>query len=206
MLDVNIGTNYDPMKRRPGTGLVLVEPLFRICENISLTLDADTTLFCMALSNTTGFQTFYELSANGVSSSLAHVKPNSSHGAYKTTSRRTTLVMDGIAFFLMLLDTRPLLTIECLKLDMQGFELTLLRHMAPLLTDARFDFRNVYAECTCPGRPIYEVENDCSDLDAIFTRAGFTVSREYKAYCARNPKYEWTDVKAQKGSNPCEWG
>lgn len=210
IIDVNVGTWIDPMQRRPGRGLVLVEPLFRTCEQlaISTTLasDPEILLLCMALSNYTGFATFQEIFKGGVSSSLAPVMPGSSHGNYKTISRRTVQVMDGISFFQMLRQGRPLLEVECIKLDMQGLELTLIRNLAPLLTDPHFVFYHFRIECSCPGRPIYQMDNDCTEIDSIFVLAGYTVSQDYVTYCASRPKNEWTDLRAWKDIEiDCTW-
>lgn len=212
-IDVNIGTSYDPMVRRADRGLVLVEPLFKICEHLStsaaLAADPETLLFCMAISNVTTFAAFIEFHNDGVASSLAELK---SAANIKAISRRNVFVMDGVAFFLLLLNDRPHLTVECLKLDMQGFELTLLRHMEPLLTDARFTFNNIFAECMCPNRPLYKnVENGCDHIAALLTHAGYIVAPDHVTHCSMKPKppHEWSDVRAWKargtGEGDCEW-
>ncbi len=211
VLDVNIGTSYDPMQRRPGRGLVLVEPLFKICEHLStsvtLASDPEVVLFCMAISNSTGFATFLEFHTNGVASSLAAIKSP----AYKILSRRNVLVMDGRVFFEMLRNGRAQLHVACLKLDMQGFELTLLRHLEPLFADTEhFQFDNILAECMCPGRPLYEhVDNGCDEIDALLTRAGYTVAQDHVRHCNIKPRppYEWSDVRAWKTpqGEECVW-
>ncbi len=212
VIDVNIGTSYDPMVRREDRGLILVEPLFKICEHLAtsatLAADPETVLFCMAISNTTTFATFLEFHKDGVASSLAALVSND----YQAVSRRNVLVMEGVLFFEMLLNNRPLLVVECLKLDMQGFELTLLRHMEPLLTDPRFEFRHIFAECMCPDRPLYEVDNGCDHIDTILTRAGYTVAPDHITHCNMKPKppHEWSDVRAWKApgtgsGGECTW-
>lgn len=213
VLDINIGTNIDPLKRRENRGLVLVDPLFPVCELLSTKLakDPEIVFFCLALSNVTGFAAFMEYSKQGVSSSLVAVAPNSSHGEFPLITRRTVLVMEGLSFFHMLLNGRERLVIECLKLDMQGFELTLLRNILPLLAHHKqFEFQNIFMECNCPGTAIYLVKNECHDMAVLLQLAGFTVRDTYLTYCAQKKLvYEWTDLQAYKspstGFQHCAW-
>ena len=58
ILDMNIGTNNSPFGSWENRHRILVDPLFHICE-LNAKSTKDTTSFCLAVSNYTGFDTFF---------------------------------------------------------------------------------------------------------------------------------------------------
>ncbi len=189
-VDVNIGTNYSPFGPQDDRHRILVDPLFGVCDS-NAKLTSGVTAFCFAVSNFTGFATFNEYNTmGGVSSSLANVAPGTSHGDFPILSKRTVLVLEATVLFKAIL--RKNTKIQRLKLDLQGFELTVLRNIQSLLRDLNFVV-HVKAECFCPnksGLQIYQVENACGKIAEVLQEAGY----ETQWGC----RGEWSDVIAYK--------
>ena len=190
-VDVNIGTNYSPFGPMDGRHRILVDPLFGVCDS-NAKLTSGVTAFCFAVSNFTGFATFNEYNRNqGVSSSLAEVSPGTSHANFPILSKRTVLVLEAAVLFkaILLKNTK----VYRLKLDLQGFELTVLRNIQSLLRDSNFVV-HIKAECFCPkgdGVQIYQVDNACDTIAEVLQDAGY----ETMGGCSRG---EWSDVIGYK--------
>jgi len=115
VVDMNIGTNSGPMALR-GRHRILVEPLFYHCDRLAK-LTIDTTTFCFAVSDYTGFSIFREYNSGGVSSSLSQVTGGTSHANFNVTLKRTVLVVEARELFASIHEKNT--TIHRLKLDMQ---------------------------------------------------------------------------------------
>jgi len=115
VVDMNIGTNSGPMALR-GRHHILVEPLFYHCDRLAK-LTIDTTTFCFAVSDYTGFSIFREYNSGGVSSSLSQVTGGTSHANFNVTLKRTVLVVEARELFASIHEKNT--TIHRLKLDMQ---------------------------------------------------------------------------------------
>ena len=76
-VDINIGTNLSPMEKTVGRDLILIDPLFEVCDKISRI--NGIYFLCIAVSNYSGFASFKEYNTDGLSSSLATVKKGTSH-------------------------------------------------------------------------------------------------------------------------------
>jgi FkbM family methyltransferase len=192
ILDVNIGTNNNPIGPKEGRHRILVDPLFYICEGNAKLTD-NVTAFCFAVSNYTGFATFYEYNKadSGASSSLSEVAQGTSHQYFPIVSKRTVLVMEAMLLFSAIHEKQS--TIHILKLDMQGHELVTLRNIQDLLRDTNL-VNHIMAECFCPnenGKQIYEVDNSCEKISDVLLLAGY----ETKWNCAQ---VEWGDIIAYK--------
>ena len=146
VLDMNIGTNYDPFGPQDDRYRILVDPLFGVCDS-NAKLTSNVTSFCFAVSDYTGFATFNEYNGNGVSSSLAHVQSGTSHGVFDILSKRTVLVLEANILFTAI--HRKSTQIHRLKLDLQGYELTVLRNIQTILRDTKLVV-HVMAECFNP--------------------------------------------------------
>lgn len=190
-VDVNIGTNLSPFEEREGRHRILVDPLFSVCEANSK-IGPSVTSFCMAISNYSGFATFREYNTNGVSSSLSKVTSGTSHEHFSVVALRTVLVLEARVFFGALFQRN--LTIERLKFDTQGNELTILRNMQDLLRTGRI--RHIHAECFCPeqstGKQIYEIDNSCYKVAELLIKSG------YRAKFGDCSVLEYSDVDAYK--------
>lgn len=131
----------------------------------------------MAVANYTGFATFNEYNpreGTGRSSSLAHVQPGTSHERFEVLSKRTVLVMEAAVLLLAIASKNT--TVHRLKLDMQGFELTVLKNIAPLLSGDSNLVVHVMAECFYPdenGLQIYTIDNSCEKIADLLTDAGY---------------------------------
>ena len=192
-VDINIGTNFSPMEEISGRKLVLVDPLFEVCDKISRL--KGVYFLCIAVSNFTGLSSFREYNNKGVSSSLATVTKGTSHERLNVIRKRQVFVLEGLVLFRELLRTNR---IKRVKLDMQGFELSLLRNIRPLLKSHPFE--HVKAECFCPkhGKQIYAVDNSCAKIDSLLSDEGYVTTRErWEKECARS---EWSDVLAHSPS------
>ena len=145
-VDVNIGTNYSPLRAQAGRFRILVDPLFDVCEkNTALGVEGQT-FFCMAVSDFTGFASFKEYNSQGVSSSLSEVAKGTSHEQFKVIAKRTVLVLEARILFKAIFDRGAI--IHRLKLDLQGNELKVLRNIKSFLRANQF--HHVMAECFCP--------------------------------------------------------
>ena len=190
-VDVNIGTNYSPFGPQDDRHRILVDPLFGVCDS-NAKLTSGVTAFCFAVSNYTGFATFNEYNHyGGQSSSLANVAPGTSHEKFPVLSKRTVLVLEAAVFFkaILLKNTK----IHRLKLDIQGFELTLLRNIQSLLRDSKFVV-HVKAECFCPnknGLQFYQVDNACEKTSTVLKDAGYEIQWDCQGR-------GWSDVIAYK--------
>ena len=173
VLDMNIGTNYSPFGPQDDRYRILVDPLFGVCDS-NAKLTSNVTSFCLAVSNFTGFATFNEYNKQGgVSSSLALVQPGSSHGNFPLLSKRTVLVLEADILFTAI--HRKNTQIHRLKLDLQGYELTVLRNSQTLLRDTELVV-HIMAECFYPnkdGLQIYQVDNSCDEISAVLQTAGY---------------------------------
>lgn len=131
----------------------------------------------MAVANFTGFATFNEYNpreGTGRSSSLAHVQPGTSHARFEVLSKRTVLVMEATVLLSAIASKNT--TVHRLKLDMQGFELTVLKNIAPLLSGDSNLVVHVMAECFYPdenGLQIYTIDNSCEKIADLLTDAGY---------------------------------
>lgn len=191
IIDVNIGTNVDPIVAQEGHYRILVDPLFFICEQIAKSI-ANTSAFCFAVSNYTGFATFYEYNRNGGSSSLSHVSAGTSHQQFEVSMKRTVLVLEAKVLFGAIHERHS--TIYRLKLDMQGYELTTLLNIKSLL-EGHF-VTHIFAECFIPnknGIQIYQVDNDCQSIARLLQSVGYE-TRVAKVVEGK----EWSDVIAYK--------
>ena len=153
----------------------------------------EATAFCFAVSNFTGFTTFYEYNGNGVSSSLSKVSVGTSHEIFPVQAKRTVLVLEAMVPFSAIHSRNT--KINRLKLDMQGYELTTLRNIRDLLDDDSF-ILHIKAECFCPrsdnNKQIYEVDNSCVDITSLLRESGYETSG---GECRDS---EWSDVTAHK--------
>lgn len=192
IVDMNIGTNLDPIVAKPGTHRILIDPLFYVCDS-NAKIAEEVTAFCFAVSNYTGFTTFYEYNKNGASSSLSKVSAGTSHERFSVKAKRTVLVLEANTLFSSISNRNT--TINRLKLDMQGYELTTLRNIRELLENPTF-ILNVHAECFCSrkdnGKQIYEIDNSCNAIDALLQESGFETSG---GVCENG---EWSDIVAHK--------
>lgn len=191
VVDMNIGTNYDPLITMEGRHRILVDPLFYVCDSNAKST-TDVTAFCFAVSDqTTHFSNFLEYNDNGVSSSLSKVSAGTSHAKFQVKSKRTVLVLEANVLF-SAIDNRNT-TIHRLKMDMQGWELSSLRNILELLKKPRF-VAHIMAECFCEkdGKQIYEVDNSCEKIDQLLKEADY----ETKARIVGNG--EWGDVIGYK--------
>jgi hypothetical protein len=190
VLDMNIGTNNSPIGSQAGRHRILVDPLFYICDgNAKLTTGVSS--FCFAVSDYTGFATFYEYNQKGVSSSLSQVAAGTSHQKFPVRSKRTVLVLEAMLLFSAIQKKQS--TIHRLKLDMQGHELTTLQNIQGLLRDTNL-VTHIMSECFCPnpnGLQIYQVDNSCKTISEVLQGAGYAT----KWGCPNN---EWGDVYAYK--------
>jgi FkbM family methyltransferase len=193
VLDINIGTNMSPMRAQDGRYRILVDPLFAVCDN-NAKMTTGVSAFCMAVANYTGFATFNEYNpreGTGRSSSLAHVQPGTSHERFEVLSKRTVLVLE--AAVLLSAIQRKNTQIHRLKLDMQGFELSVLTNVLPLLRDSDLVV-HVMAECFYPnkdGLQIYTIDNSCEKIAALLKNAGY-VTKD------RGGTKEYSDVVGYK--------
>lgn len=179
VLDVNIGTNLTPMQSRKDHHLVLVDPLPKVCNTLSdfFATDPNVSFFCMALAIYTGFATFnhYNNNNSGVSSSLAKVSSNTSHERFGSESRHSNVVvMDALLFFQSLISKNVF--VDALKLDLQGFELSVLRRIEPILSQMPAKINHIFAECFFPneGRQIYQTNNSCTAIAKLLQTHGYT--------------------------------
>jgi FkbM family methyltransferase len=193
ILDVNIGTNDSPFGPMADRHRILVDPLFYICDN-NAKLTKDVTAFCFAVSNYTGFATFYEYNqGTGVSSSLSKVGEGTTHENFPILSKRTVLVLEAMLLFSAIHEKQS--TIHRLKLDMQGHELSTLRNIQGLLRDTNL-VTHIMAECFCPnqdGKQIYEVDNSCEKISDVLQGAGYNTKW---SNCPMGA--EWGDIQAYK--------
>jgi len=191
VVDMNIGTNYDPLIAIEGRYRILVDPLFYVCDS-NAKLTTDVTAFCFAVSNeTTHFTTFFEYNNNnGVSSSLSRVSAGTSHAIFEVKSKRTVLVVEANVLFSAIYYQNT--SIHRLKLDMQGWELSTLRNIFLLLKKPKF-ISHIMAECFCErnGTQIYQVDNSCEKIDQLLKESDY----ETKGGCGRG---EWSDVVGYK--------
>ncbi len=191
VIDMNIGTNYSPFDIQDDRYRILVDPLFGVCDS-NAKLTSSVTSFCFAVSNFTGFATFNEYNMQGgASSSLARVQPRTSHGNFPILSKRTVLVLEADILFTAI--RRKNTQIHRLKLDMQGYELTVLRNIQNLLQDTELVV-HIMAECFIPdnaGLQIYQVENSCDEISSVLQTAG------YETRIVRQSR-EFADVFAYK--------
>jgi FkbM family methyltransferase len=192
-LDVNIGTNNSPIGQKEGRHRILVDPLFYICEG-NAKLTNNVTAFCFAVSNYTGFATFYEYNKafTGQSSSLSEVAKGTSHEKFPVLSKRTVLVIEAMVLFSAIHKKQS--TIHILKLDMQGHELLALRNVQDLLRDTNL-VTHIMAECFCPnknGKQIYDVDNSCEKIADVLHDAG------YDTKWSSCDNREWGDIIAYK--------
>ena len=172
VLDMNIGTNIDPFGPQDDRYRILVDPLFGVCDS-NAKLTSNVTSFCFAVSDYTGFATFNEYNGNGVSSSLAHVQSGTSHGVFDIVSKRTVLVLEANILFTAI--HRKSTQIHRLKLDLQGYELTVLRNIQTILRDTKLVV-HVMAECFNPneaGLQIYELDNSCEKISTLLEDVGY---------------------------------
>jgi len=189
VLDMNIGTNYDPFGPQDDRYRILVDPLFGVCDS-NAKLTSNVTSFCFAVSNYTGFATFNEYNRKGVSSSLAHVQSGTSHGGFDIVSKRTVLVLEATILFTAI--HRKGTQIHRLKLDLQGYELSVLRNIQTMLRDTEL-IVHIMAECFNPneaGLQIYEVDNSCEKISRLLEDVGYVTKTATGA--------EWGDVIAYK--------
>ena len=189
-VDLNIGTSSTPFRPLGGRHRILVDPLFHICDG-NAKLTTDVTAFCFAVSNYTGFSTFHEYNAEGMSSSLSKVTQGTSHESLKLKSKRTVLVLEAMVLFTAIHEKKS--TIHRLKMDMQGYELAALSNIKVLLKDTNL-VTHIMAECHCPdkeGRQVYQVENSCVKVSELLQEAGY----ETKWEC---DQVEWSDCFAYK--------
>ncbi len=174
VVDMNIGTNYSPFGPQDNRHRILVDPLFGVCDSNAKLTDG-VTAFCFAVSNYTGFATFNEYNEHGgQSSSLAEVSPGTSHERFPILSKRTVLVLEGAVLFQSILQKNT--KIFRLKVDIQGFELTLFRNIQSLLRNSD-SVMHIKAECFCPkptnGKQFYQVDNDCTKMEEVLHEAGY---------------------------------
>ena len=190
VLDMNIGTNVDPMMSQDGRYRILVDPLFHICD-MNAKITTNTTSFCFAVANYTGFTTFYEYNRAGDSSSLSKVSAGTSHERFQVKSKRTVLVLEARILFEAIRQKKS--SIYRLKMDMQGYELSTLKNLFPLLQERNF-VSNIFAECFNPnkdGVQIYQVDNDCGSIASLLETAGYETE-------VGSGNAEYSDVKAYK--------
>jgi FkbM family methyltransferase len=201
VIDVNIGTNYSPFGPRDDRYRILVDPLFGVCDS-NAKLTSNVTSFCFAVSNFTGFATFNEYNKKGgVSSSLARVQPGTSHGNFPLLSKRTVFVLEADILFTAI--HRKHTQIHRLKLDLQGYELTVLRNIQTLMRETDL-IVHVMAECFNPnkaGLQIYQVDNSCDEISTVLQTAGYVTDFKknrnggdvvaYKKRAAENFETEW---------------
>ncbi len=167
-----------------------MDPLFGVCDS-NAKLTSNVTSFCFAVSNYSGFATFNEYNGNGVSSALAHVQGGTSHGGLDIVSKRTVLVLEAHILFTAIHSKST--QIFRLKLDLQGYELTVLWDIQIMLRDTELVV-HVMAECFNPneaGLQIYEVDNSCKKISTLLKDVGYVT--KILGACA-----EWGDVIAYK--------
>lgn len=202
-VDVNIGTNFSPIQSQDGRYRILVDPLFPVCEQLSQLgvkeSDSGVTAFCMAVSNFTGFATFREYNERkGLSSSLARVSTGSSHERFDVISKRTVLVLEASVLFDQIFSRGNV--IHRLKIDVQGYELTVLQNIMPLLREK--EIHHVKAECDCikNGKQLYEIDNSCAKVSSLLQVAGFKIKydcasglEQSDVYGYKSPASEFVD-------------
>jgi len=195
MLDVNIGTNLSPMKALGDNFLLLVDPLMDVCNALSVAFQKNPNVhfLCLAVANYTGVSTFKRYNSVGVSSSLVSVSEHTSHaGLRDQATMQTVMVVEALPLLRGLLNNN--IAIQRLKLDMQGFDYTVLRNLEPLLSESPARIHNIMAECFYPnkaGNQIYEIDNSCEKIKQYLESLGYT-TRDTPAIV------EWGDVFAYK--------
>jgi hypothetical protein len=174
------------MEKTVGRELILIDPLFEVCDKISRI--NGIYFLCIAVSNYSGFASFKEYNTDGLSSSLVVVSKGTSHGNFKVVRERQIFVLEGRILFEELVKTNKIIKV---KLDMQGFDLSLLINLGNLLKKIKY----IQAECFCIN--IYNVDNSCRKMDELLTYHGFNVNtKHWREECG---KLEWSDVFAERG-------
>ncbi|KAL7535277.1 hypothetical protein ACHAWF_005109 [Thalassiosira exigua] len=189
-VDMNIGTNFDPLIAMEGRHRILVDPLFYVCES-NAKWTSNVTAFCFAVSNqTTHFTTFLEYNKKGLSSLLSKVSAGTSHESFEVKSKRSVLVLEAKVLFLAIYNRNT--TINRLKMDMQGWELSTLLNFHQLLKKPRF-VSHIMAECFCQreGKQTYQIDNSCEKITEVMQDADY----ETKGGCGGA---EWSDVIGYK--------
>jgi len=175
-VDINIGTHFLPMPKTPGNFLILVDPLPNVCAHVSrqVATDVDVAMLCCAVSNFSGSTTFKVLNDAGGSSSLVETTVGTSHERFKPTQIFTVIVLEAYALLGGLVAKQN--RIEKLKTDMQGFDLTALQNLRPILLDKE-QVLQIKSECffkNSAGKQIYHIDNECQKMLDYLTDLGYT--------------------------------
>ena len=190
IVDINIGCNFSPMPAKEGNFLLLVDPLPDVCSSLSqqFKTNTDVALLCCAISNYTGSATFLRYNTDGQSSSLSPTKAGSKH-RFPLDSKDTVIVLEGAAVLGDLI--RKQNQIERLKTDMQGFDLTTLKNLRPLL---QIKGQIIHIKSECFFQEQYQgVNNSCDEMLDYLRSLGYTA----KVVSLKKHK-RWGDVYAYK--------
>ena len=171
IVDINIGCNFSPMPAKEGNFLLLVDPLPDVCSSLSqqFKTNTDVALLCCAISNYTGSATFLRYNTKGQSSSLSPTIAGTKHH-FPIDSKDSVIVLEGAEVLGDLI--RKQNQIERLKTDMQGFDLTALKNLRPLL---QIQGQVIHIMSECMFEPYYEgVNNSCHEMVDYLRSLGYT--------------------------------
>ena len=200
IVDINIGCNFSPMPAKKGNFLLLVDPLADVCSSLSkkFKTNTDVAVLCCAISNYTGSATFLRYNTNGLSSSLSSAGKTSD---FPLDGKDTVTVLEGAEVLGDLI--RKQNQIERLKTDMQGYDLTTLKNLRPLL-QIEGQIIHIKSECffdTDEGRQQYQgVDNSCDEMLDYLRSLGYTakVAQESHHKIHKFKHKAWGDVYAYK--------
>jgi len=207
IVDINIGCNFNPMPAKEGNFLLLVDPLPDVCSSLSqkFKTNTDVAVLCCAISNYTGSATFLRYNTNGQSSSLSSTMEGKTF-KFPLDSKDTVIVLEGAEVLGDLI--RKQNQIERLKTDMQGYDLTTLKNLRPLL-QTEGQIIHIKSECffdTDAGRQQYQgVDNSCHEMLDYLRSLGYTAKlgqdsfQEHKiwgdVYAYKTPALDFLDLQ-----------
>jgi len=191
IVDINIGCNFSPMPAKEGNFLLLVDPLPDVCSSLSqqFKTNTDVAVLCCAISNYTGSATFLRYNTNGQSSSLS----STINGTFDfpVDSKDTVIVLEGAEVLGDLI--RKQNQIERLKTDMQGYDLTTLKNLRPLL---QTEGQIIHIKSECFFSEQYQgVDNSCHEMVDYLRSLGYTAKVTQDSFQEHKT---WGDVYAYK--------
>ncbi|CAE7237269.1 splA [Symbiodinium natans] len=197
VVDINIGTNFSPMRAEGNNFLVLVDPLPDVCEYLrkGSHSNTDVAVLCCAVSNYTGHATFRRYNRDGLSSSLSSTTAGTTHARFPVEDEITVVVLEAATVLRGYLARKN--TLHKLKTDMQGMDLTTLRNLEPILSMPD-QVPHLMSECCFPddqGRQVYQIDNDCKAMVAYLQSLGYTTKFEADSAMDRAG---WGNVYAYK--------
>ena len=192
IVDINIGCNFSPMPAKDGNFLLLVDPLPDVCSSLSqqFKTNTDVAVLCCAISNYTGSATFLRYNTKGQSSSLSS-PITGSKGDFPLDSKDTVIVLEGAEVLGDLI--RKQNQIERLKTDMQGFDLTTLKNLRPLL---QIQGQIIHIKSECDFEQLYQgAHNSCHEMLDYLRSLGYTAKVVQDSFQEHK---SWGDVYAYK--------